>query len=168
MSALLLLVLVVGLPAASLSAGSAMYSSQMRVVHTQSAQRHQVTASLIKDAPGGTRATRADDRQKAQVRWTEKDGTQRTGTVRVASGMHAGATTWIWVDGSGAVKGAPMPLQSAVAMGWLTGGTTAVGVATLACAARGGMHLLLDRRRYAQWDAEWVLVEPLWSARFRG
>ncbi|WP_405996751.1 universal stress protein [Streptomyces sp. NBC_00829] len=25
----------------------------------------------------------------------------------------------------------------------------------------------LDRRRYAQWDAEWDLVEPRWLARFR-
>ncbi|MFF4948759.1 Rv1733c family protein [Streptomyces chattanoogensis] len=166
-SAVLLLVLVVGLPVASLSAGWAMYSSQMRIVHAQSAQRHQVTASLTKDASGGMRAARADDRHRAQVRWTEKDGTQRTGTALVAPGTDAGDSVHVWVDRHGAVTGAPMPPQSAVAVGWLTGGATAVGVATLAFAAKGGLHLFLDRRRYAQWDAEWGLVEPLWSARFR-
>jgi hypothetical protein len=40
----------------------------------------------------------------------------------------------------------------------------AVGVAV---AARRCVRLPLDRRRYARWDAEWGLVEPLWSARFR-
>jgi hypothetical protein len=47
------------------------------------------------------------------------------------------------------------------------GGMAAFGLATGACAARAGMRLVLDRRRYAQWDAEWDLVEPQWSARFR-
>ncbi|WP_107288490.1 hypothetical protein [Streptomyces sp. NBRC 110611] len=167
LSALLLLVVIVGLPVASLPAGWAMYSSQMRAAHAQSVQRHQVTASLTEDASGGTRTVGADDRASAQVRWTEKDGTQRTGTALVAPGMDAGDTVRVWVDRDGGVTEAPMSPQSAVAMGWLTGGTTAVGVVTLAVAARGGLRLLLDRRRYAQWDAEWSLVEPLWSARFR-
>jgi hypothetical protein len=34
-------------------------------------------------------------------------------------------------------------------------------------AARAAMLLALDRRRYAQWDVEWDLVEPLCSERFR-
>ena len=45
---------------------------------------------------------------------------------------------------------------------------TAVAVATGVFAARRGMRLVPDRRRYAQWGTDWDLVEPLWSARFRG
>jgi hypothetical protein len=58
-----------------------------------------------------------------------------------------------------------MTVQNAKATGRLVGGTTAVGVATGLFAPRG-MRRMLDRRGYAQWDAEWDLVEPYWSARF--
>jgi hypothetical protein len=43
----------------------------------------------------------------------------------------------------------------------------AFGVAAGSYAVGAGMRLVLNRRRYAQWDAEWDLVEPRWSARFR-
>jgi hypothetical protein len=60
-----------------------------------------------------------------------------------------------------------MSPESATTTGWLVGGTTAVAVTAAVFAARRGMQLVLDRGRYARWDTEWDLVEPLWSARFR-
>ncbi|MFI7300994.1 hypothetical protein [Streptomyces sp. NPDC050121] len=59
-----------------------------------------------------------------------------------------------------------MSADNAKATGWLMGGMTAVGVHACFVAAGKGMRLGLDRRRYVQWDAEWDLVEPSWSARF--
>lgn len=43
---------------------------------------------------------------------------------------------------------------------------TAAGVYAGFVAARKGMRPALDRRRFAQWNAERDRVEPLWSARF--
>ena len=56
---------------------------------------------------------------------------------------------------------------NATTSGWLVGGMAAFGVAAGSYAVWAGMRLVPDRRRYAQWDAEWGLVEPRWSARFR-
>ncbi|MEV0181843.1 hypothetical protein AB0I54_21495 [Streptomyces sp. NPDC050625] len=42
----------------------------------------------------------------------------------------------------------------------------ALGVAAGIYAVRAALRLALNRRRYAQRDTEWDLVEPLWSARF--
>ncbi|MFB7223574.1 hypothetical protein [Streptomyces sp. NPDC056227] len=135
----LILVLAVGLPLVSVSAGPTAYESERRAVHAQSAERHQVSARLTAD-PEETPDGVVDAKQRAQVHWTEKDGKQRTGTARVPPGTTAG----------------------------LVGGLTAVAAGAGALAVRRCMSLVLDRRRYAQWDSDWDWVEHLWSARFRG
>ncbi|KRC94518.1 MULTISPECIES: Rv1733c family protein [unclassified Streptomyces] len=158
----LLIVLVVGLPTAAISAGLAAYEASMRTVRVQAAERHQVTAWLTSAVRGGDWAKRP-----AQVRWTDADGTTRTGAAMVKPGTAKGTSVRVWVDRRGNVATAPTTTLNATASGWLIGGLTAFGVATGSYAARDGMCRVLDRRRYAQWDAEWDLVEPSWSARFR-
>jgi hypothetical protein len=162
----LMLVLALGLPAASLGAGLTAYESSMRTVQAQSAQRQEVTARLTSHAEGA-QVGAEDARQRVQVRWTDRSGKERTGTALVKSGTAKGATVRVWVDRNGKLSSPPMTVSNATATGGLVGGMTAVAVATGLFAARAGMRLLLDRSRYAQWDTEWDLVEPRWSARFR-
>ncbi|MGW7363521.1 Rv1733c family protein [Streptomyces sp. NPDC054841] len=162
----LMLVLVCGLPVAALSAGLTAYASAMRVVHVQSAERQEVTARLV-SAAEGTQSGARSAMQRAQVRWTGTDGSERTGTARVKSGTPKGATVRVWVDRDGTIRSRPMTADGATAAGWLVGSVTAIAVATGVFGARAGMRLVLDRGRYAQWDTEWDLVEPSWSARFR-
>ncbi|NGO47665.1 Rv1733c family protein [Streptomyces ureilyticus] len=164
-SGFLLAVLVLGLPVASVTAGLAVHESTMRTVQAQSAERFQVTARVT-SAPEAASGGTADEKQKVQVRWTDKDGRQQTGSAPVPLDKTAGSTVRIWVDREGTVKNPPMSATNAKAGGWLMGGMTAVGVYAGFVAARKGMRLALDRRRYAQWDAEWDRVEPIWSARF--
>ncbi|MFF1319521.1 hypothetical protein ACFVZZ_08805 [Streptomyces chartreusis] len=159
----LMFVLFLGMPAAALGAGLTAYESSMRAVQTQSAQRHEVTARLTSDVKGGAE----DAKRQAPVRWTDGDGTVRTGTTLVEPGKPKGATVQVWVGRDGTLTEPPMSTLNAKATGWLVGGMVAAGVTASLFAARNGVRRVLDRRRYAQWEAEWVLVEPLWSARFR-
>ncbi|MER6786638.1 hypothetical protein ABT330_18815 [Streptomyces sp. NPDC000658] len=161
-SRVLLVLLVVGLPTAAISAGLAAYEASMRTVRVQAAERHQVTARLTSAVEGGDWTKRP-----AQVRWTDADGRVRTGAALVKPGTAAGAAVRVWVDREGNVATAPTSTLNATSSGWLIGGLTAFGVVAGSGAARAGMRRVLDRRRYAQWDAEWALVEPGWSARFR-
>ncbi|MFE3324982.1 hypothetical protein [Streptomyces sp. NPDC059176] len=172
----LMLVLAFGLPVASLSAGLAAYESSMHTVQVQSAQRQEVTARVTSNAEEAARKTSNIEeargnaegtKQWTQVRWTDKNGKERTGTALLTSGTPEDATVRIWVDRDGTVSSPPMTVQNATATGWFVGGMTAVAVASGLFAAGAGMRLMLDRRRYAQWDAEWELVEPRWSGRFR-
>ncbi|KUO15980.1 Rv1733c family protein [Streptomyces dysideae] len=162
----LLAVLVLGLPVASVSTGLAFHESTMRTVQAQSAERFQVTARVT-SAPEAAQGSTADGKQKVQLRWIGADGRQQTGTTRVPLDKTAGSTVRIWVDRDGTVRDPPMSASNANASGWLMGGMTAVGVYVGFVGARKGMRLALDHRRYAQWDAGWDRVEPLWSARFR-
>ncbi|WP_306946754.1 hypothetical protein [Streptomyces sp. B4I13] len=159
----LMVVLVLGVPAAAVSAGLTAYEASMRTVRAQSAERHQVTARST------TGVTNDDDwaKRPAQVRWTDTDGVVRTGTALVKPGTPKGATVRVWVTRDGTVTGHPANTLNATTSGWMVGGMTAFGLAAGSYAARAGMRLVLDRRRYAQWDTEWDLVEPQWSARFR-
>ena len=166
-SRLLLLVLVLGLPAASVSAGLAAHAATMRTVRAQAAQRHQVTARVT-SAPEAAPGSAADEKQKVRVSWTGHDGRERTGTARVPLEKTKGSSVRIWVDRQGAVRSPPMAEGNATSTGWLAGGVTAVGVYACLVAGRKGARLALDRRRYAQWDAEWARVAPLWSARYHG
>lgn len=158
----LLVVLVLGLPAAAVSTGLTAYEASMRTVRTQAAERHQVTARLTSTAKGGDWAKRP-----APVRWTDLNGALRAGTALVKPGTPQGSTVRVWVTRDGTVTGPPTTTLNATTSGWLVGGMAAFGVAAGSAAAWAGMRRALDLRRYAQWDAEWGLVEPRWSARFR-
>ncbi|MET9368833.1 hypothetical protein ABZY00_13410 [Streptomyces griseoflavus] len=159
----LMLVLVLGLPAAALGAGQTAYESSMHAVRTQSAERHRTDARVL----SVTEEVGDNARQRARVRWTDDDGTARTGTTLVTPDTHQGTVLRVWVNGAGAVTGPPKTRNQAVTAGWFAGGAAALGVASGVFAARTGVRHALDRRRYAQWDAEWLRVEPLWAGRFR-
>lgn len=160
---MLMLVLVLGLPVAALSAGLTAYESSMRTVHAQAVERHGVTARLTSDVLGDSRVSK----RPAPIRWTERNGIARTGTALVEPGTPKGAIVRVWVDRDGTITSPPMNAAEAQANGWFVAGMAALGVALGAHAAQAAMRLALDRRRYAQWEVEWILVEPLWSGRFR-
>jgi hypothetical protein len=84
----------------------------------------------------------------------------------VEPGTHKGVTVRVWVNRDGDITGAPMNVAAARANGWFVGVMAALGVVAGVYTVRATLRLALNRRRYAQWDTEWDLVEPLWSARF--
>ncbi|GAA0630805.1 hypothetical protein GCM10009535_02790 [Streptomyces thermocarboxydovorans] len=158
----LLLVLVAGMPLAAIAAGTAAYERAMHTVRVQAADRQQVSAELI----SGTVDAYHGAKQQAQVRWSEEDGTVRTGTALVDADTPKGATVKVWVDRDGYVTSPPMTDMQAVTNASFTGGLTALGVVAATSAAQTLLRAALDRRRYAQWEAEWSAVEPEWAARF--
>nr|WP_309141349.1 hypothetical protein [Streptomyces composti] len=158
----LLLVLVAGMPLAAVAAGTAAYEGAMHTVQVQAAERQQVRAELI----SGTEDAYHGAKQQAKVRWSDQDGTVRTGTALVEADTPKGATVKIWVDRDGDVTSPPMTRTQAVTNAWFTGGLTALGVVAATGAAEALLRTALNRRRYAQWEAEWEAVEPEWAARF--
>ncbi|MFE1934108.1 hypothetical protein ACFW95_27795 [Streptomyces sp. NPDC059474] len=71
----------------------------------------------------------------------------------------------IWVDREGTVTEAPVRPADAAATGWITGCVTAGAVFAMITNARADLAHMLDRRRYARWEAEWDRLEPHCSGR---
>ncbi|MFD7766114.1 hypothetical protein [Streptomyces sp. NPDC059787] len=159
----LLVVLLAGLPVAGLVVGRTTYESSIQTVRTQSAERQQVGARVMSIAENVGQAVR----ERAQVRWADSSGAVRTATALLKPGMTEGATVRVWVDRDGTVTGPPLTKRQALTNGWFAGGITVIGVTAGVFLTRAGARLVLDRRRYARWDAEWDLVEPGWAGRFR-
>ncbi|MCQ8770539.1 Rv1733c family protein [Streptomyces telluris] len=166
----LTLMVIIGLTTVPLAVGTAVYSSQTRIAHTQSAERHQVTARLVTDAREFPQRARngGPDLQNVRVSWTNERGGTATGTARVPTGTREGSEVRIWVNRSGSVTDPPLSRPSATATAWLTGSLMASLVIGAALGTRRVLVVLLDRRRYRHWEAEWEQVEPEWSGRARG
>jgi len=156
--------------AAGLLAGTAAGTQVQHGLTARRAQVRPVAAVLTRDAPrtpvmtihGGD-----PDTVWASLRWTGTDGRAHIGCTRVEPGKAAGARVTVWTDGGRLVTRPATATEARVrtalvagAAGLGAGGVVLVGVRP-ACAC-------LDRRRLAEWTAEWERVGPAWRRRTSG
>lgn len=141
-------------PAAGVVAASAVDAASQQ----QSREWTSVSAVLTEDSPAriGIDSTGGGSgRVHATVRWKATDGTVRTGETAVASGLRAGDHTTAWLDRRGSLLRDPTTpvdsLAQSVAVGTVAASTTGL---LLLGADKVGV-VLLNRRRYAQWEKEW-------------
>ncbi|EGX56492.1 hypothetical protein SZN_27596 [Streptomyces zinciresistens K42] len=154
------LLAVVGAVFAGLAASAAVAGSAQQ----QRAESRRVTAVLVKDArDAGAARVSTDNLVWAAVRWTGPDGTRHTGDARVSPDTRAGARVTVWTDRRGIIVSEPLSgaeiLLHSVSGGILAGGSAAGVVLGATWAARQG----LERRRLAQWAAEWERVDTPWG-----
>lgn len=153
---------VVGIPLLVL-AGHAWYSQAQAQAAAAVARTTQVQATLTVDAPqaGVTRGAPIDQAQVAAT-WTAPDGATRTGPVPAPVGSEAGNRVPVWIDGSGAITGAPRDpvelLSTAIA------GAIVAGAVWLLLVERGYalVRYLLMRGRFSRLTQEWAVVERGW------
>lgn len=130
----------------------------------QRAERHSVRAVLLNDVPRNVPADGAtSDKISARVRWTDPDGSARTDTTLVDTGLNAGSRIVVWTDGRGEITAEPpSPTEAAVEAGTLAT-AAALAFAGLAFGTGTLARWRLDRRRIDQWGREWDLVGPQWG-----
>ncbi|MCW0216272.1 MAG: hypothetical protein OJJ54_23220 [Pseudonocardia sp.] len=104
----------------------------------------------------------------AKVRWTAVDGTESTGVTEVTGPRTAGGTVKAWLTDDNRIGRTPLTprevLFTAVVAALMaaTAGSAVVAVlAQLAGRWSAAVHA-------AEWDREWRLVEPRWTARQGG
>ncbi|MFF4015994.1 hypothetical protein [Streptomyces sp. NPDC001843] len=117
-------------------------------------------ARVTEKAPG---KANSGDQVWAEVRWKTADGSSHTGQARVAPGSGAGAPVTVWTDPQGSLVTRPASVSQAHLRAGLIG--TLVGVSAAAVPFVSGMALRgrLERRRMADWDAEWARLGPQWG-----
>jgi len=138
--------------------------SATREAQAQRVRLTQVSATLMKNAPvwsgygSGTGAV-------TEGRWRAPDGHIRTGDVFVTAGALAGGTMRIWVDRAGQLADPPLTRVQVSSRIQFAAGSAVAGLAALLAVAGWLTHRVLDRRRLAGWDADWLADGPRWSPR---
>jgi hypothetical protein len=127
---------------------------------------HRVSAVLLARTPSDTSVTyQSSAIIWVRARWTARDGSVHIGEVPAPAGMQAGRTVRVWVDRSWTAAAIPLTraqvADRVVAVTVFAPFALAVGLLTVGALA----HQLIERRRFASWEAAWTSIEPQWSSR---
>ncbi|MCC5478281.1 Rv1733c family protein [Streptomyces barringtoniae] len=134
-----------------------------QVFAQQRADRIPVRAVLLDDVPRPATSGMGRDLASAKVRWTNPDGSTRSGMTLVTTGKKSGSTVRIWIDTHGKLSTQPpTPGKAAVEAG-LFGASAALALSGAVFGIGSVGRGYLDRRRIKEWDREWALVGPQWG-----
>ncbi|WP_341845978.1 Rv1733c family protein, partial [Streptomyces curacoi] len=131
-----------------------------RDAERQRAERRQVPAVLVEDANDRLPERAATDyRVWATVRWAAPDGSTHRDEARVPSKTPAGSKITVWTDKNSEVTAEPLSDGETRVHAILGGVLTGAGAGGVVLCAAWAVRLGMDRRRLAQWAAEWELID---------
>jgi hypothetical protein len=155
---------LIGTPFAALAAGAWVHGMARQAQLAQEASRHQVTAVVLTVAPSAA-GTGGVLVMQAEARWRAPDGREVTHEVPVPAGTVAGGKVQVWTDRTGDFTGAPLT-DSQVAQQTTVAEVTGVIAAAGVLALTGALSLwTINKRRMADWDADWQATGPRWTTR---
>lgn len=158
----LFLMFLAGTPVVWHMAGNWAYAVYTREAQVQQAVLHQVPATLLQTAPGWNASVPGG--AYVIVRWRAPDGQLRTGPVFVPNGT-AGGTVPVWINRIGQLTDPPLRQAQVAVRARLSGMLAVLALAVTLFVAGLLTRRVLDRRRLAGWDADWLSNGPRWSPR---
>lgn len=144
--------------------GAAVQRAGDATVQSENAAAYPTTATLLRDAPATTTGSMLGT-ETALGEWHTPGGVVRTGPVPVPPGTTAGATVPVWLNGTGHPVDPPLTADQAYWRGVITVIVLLLAAFILLALGARLAHWLLDRRRLAEWEADWRAVEPRWRHR---
>lgn len=167
--AIVVLGMLIALPVAAFL-GAKTYHGQLALSEEQVSTRHLATATLVQDAPAPVPASdgaylAAGNTGSAGVlaHWTGPGGVERFGAITADPGATAGTRVPVWLSAAGDPLPAPLTTGDAQTTGVLAGIFTWVVAALALSGVYWATRLILDRRRAARWDREWLHVGNRWA-----
>lgn len=154
---------VAGAPFAARAASHAAYVGALHARQEQLATRHQVRAVLTQAAPPVS-GYALNTTVLTQATWTSVTGVRRSGEVPAEPGRPLGAAVTVWTDnGSGYLDSPPLTMTEAAgqADAAMVGAIAGTGIAYVAGAC--AIRQLLNRRRMAAWEADWLATAQAWN-----
>jgi len=120
--------------------------------------------------PGSITETPILHQATAMATWPLGDGATRSGllTTDVAPGIYgapAGASVSLWLGRTGAPEPPPQGAAGMAVGATMAGLAVIVASATVLTLCYRMCMRGLDRRRIANWSAEWAVTGPQWSSR---
>jgi hypothetical protein len=165
---IVLIVILAGVPLASIGAGRAVDHMGIRQARAEQAADHQVAAVLTQPAPAHGSPDPYTGAQIAWVpaRWAAANGTVHYGPVLAAAGAGKGSTVAIWTNASGAATDPPESHGDIVSNVFVVSTSTGLILLVALVGLQTLGRCLLDRRRMKAWDAEWRTTGPRWTGHY--
>jgi hypothetical protein len=163
--ALAVVVAFLAVPVAG-AVGSEAYGAYKSRVEVEQANRTQVDAVLVEDAPElSGRSEGAVETTSVTATYQLPDGTARTGLVPASYDAASGATVRIWIDRNGEVVEPPMTRDGAVISGFVMAFLLWGGVSGAMALLYVVVKYLHTRIRLRRWRLAWELTAPDWTGR---
>ena len=163
-----LIVILAGVPLASIGVGQAVYHAGLRQARAERATEYQASAILTQPAPahGSPDPYSGEEIAWVSARWVGPNGTIHYGLVLTAADARKGSSVTIWTDASGAVMDPPESQGDIVSNVFVGSASTGLLLTLVLVGLYGLGRRLLDRRRMRAWDAEWRTTGPRWTGHY--
>lgn len=162
LTALTVLLLLVAAPIAGTHLAAQRQADQH--ARDRAVPTYRVTAT-VGPAPSGDSQMAGPATGRA-ARWTGPDGKPHSGSVVAPSSMRSGQTMTIWTDAHGHQRTRPRTEAQVRADASAFGGFVAGGIVFGGLGVVWAGRRLLDRRRFADWDAQWAQIAPHWMRQY--
>jgi hypothetical protein len=163
--ALLLAAFLAGAPLLGQAVGQWAYTTSAREAQVERSALHLVSATLLQTAPYWNGFANSSGTPEVSARWRAPDGQLRTAKLLVPDGAPAGSTVQVWTDQAGRLADPPLQHAAIISRVQLTTGIAVAGLAILLFTLGWLVRKVLDRRRMAGWDADWLANGPRWTPR---
>jgi hypothetical protein len=149
-------------PFAAQAASRAAYAGALRAQQEQLATRHLVPAELTQV----TAVSNTGDLSSyvpVRATWTSVTGVRRAGQVMAQAGSKVGSTVTIWTDAAGNLVTPPLLASQVAGQGDMAAIGVVSGLGALYLCEVAVVRRVVNRRRMAAWDADWVVTARLWN-----
>jgi len=150
-------------PFAAAAASHVAYANGLRAEHAQVASGHQVPAVLTQPAAGAINGYTVMSLVPVQAVWTSVTGVRQSGQVLAPADSPKGVSVTVWTDAAGGLISPPLQPSQVSEQSQLAaiGAVGAVAVGWLCATALA--HYVLNKRRMAAWDADWIVTSRAWN-----
>jgi hypothetical protein len=150
-------------PFAAQAASHAAYANGLRAEQAQVASRHQVRAVLTQPAAGAINGYTLTSLVPVQATWTSVTGIRQSGQVLAPADSPKGTSVAVWTDAAGDLTSPPLRPSQVSGQSQLAAIGAVAAVVVLWLCATAVARYLLNRRRMAAWDADWIVTSRAWS-----
>jgi hypothetical protein len=155
--------LAAGAPFAAQAASQASYTGGLQARQEQMATRHEVQAVLTSEAPSLS-GYALNTSVLTEATWTSVTGVHRSGEVPAEPGSPKGSAVTVWTDdATGYLDGPPLTMAEAAGQADAAMVGAIAGTGLLYLAGVGVVVHVLNRRRMAAWEADWLATAPAWN-----
>ena len=151
-----------GAPIAAQAASHAWLADATHTRQAQLAVRHEVTAVLAQPASAIGEYT-LSSQVPALASWTSAGGSLRAGDVPAAAGSPPGTLVRVWTDHNGYLISPPLTVTQVADQADAARVTAVGGIIVCYMAGTLAIRRLLNYRRMAAWDADWLATARVWN-----